>query len=484
MTKHLLERCGVFGVWGYPQAAELVYMGLYALQHRGQEGAGIAATDGTLIHSYRSLGLVSEVFSDSVLGDLKGRAAIGHNRYSTTGSSVPENTQPLVVRWRGGQVAIAHNGNLVNAKQLRQELESTGSIFQTTTDSEVVIHLMARSQDRSLDESVAVALQAVKGAYSMVLLTAQELVAVRDPRGFRPLSLGMLRNAYVVASETCAFDLVGADFVRDVEPGEMLVIGENGLRSSFPFEAAPKRQCVFELVYFARPDSVTFGRSVHRVRVNLGRELAQRDPVGADLVMAVPDSSNAAALGYAKESGIAFEMAMIRNHYIGRTFIQPAQGIRDLEARIKYNPVRGILNGARVVVVDDSIVRGTTSGMIVNMLRRAGCREVHLRISCPPWRFPCCYGIDTPTEKELLASTHSRRQMAEKLGVNSLSFQDIDGLLKATEGTADEFCLACFLGDYPEPPPEPGWKQCLELEGPASASGRTLPGSVSRARAR
>jgi len=463
VTDRPREGCGLFGVCGYPRAAELVYMGLYALQHRGQEGAGIVSSDGERLRSHRGLGLVSEVFSGAKLENLKGHRAIGHNRYSTTGRTVPENNQPLVVRWRGRVTAVAHNGNLVNARELRDELESTGSIFQTTTDSEVIVHLMARSRATSLRESLAEALRQVKGAYSLVLLTERELVAVRDPHGFRPLSLGRLGDAHILASETCAFDLVDATSVRDVEPGEMVIIGDHGLQSSFPFEPVPKRQCIFELVYFSRPDSVTFGRSVHRVRVNLGKELARRAPADADLVMAVPDSSNAAALGFARESGLRFEMGLIRNHYIGRTFIQPAQRVRDLEARIKHNAVKEILGGTRVVVVDDSIVRGTTSRMIVDMLRRAGCREVHLRISCPPWRFPCCYGIDTPTKQELLASTRSEEQMTRKLGVDSLAFQDLDGLLRAGEATADEFCLGCFTGEYPEPPPPPGWKHSLEL---------------------
>lgn len=467
MTGSRKEFCGVFGVYGCRQAAEVVYMGLYALQHRGQEGAGIAASDGTRVRSHRALGLVSEAFLGGRLDELAGEMAIGHNRYSTTGGTVAENNQPLVVRWREGVLAVAHNGNLVNAHELRSELESSGSIFQTTTDSEVIIHFMARSRAPSVENSVVEALRVVKGAYSLVMLTERKLLAVRDPHGFRPLSLGRLAGGHVVASETCAFDLVGAEFVRDVEPGEMLVIDESGIASLFPFKRVQRRQCVFELVYFSRPDSVTFGRSVHRVRVSLGRELARRAPADADLVMAVPDSSNAAALGFARESGLPFEMGLIRNHYVGRTFIQPSRGIRHLEARIKYNAVADTLRGQRVVVVDDSIVRGTTSSMIVEMLRRAGCREVHLRVSCPPWRFPCCYGIDTPTTEELLASTHTLQEMTHKLGVDSLAFQETAGLMAAVEGDADEFCLACFSGDYPVSPPQPGWKHCLELQAPA-----------------
>jgi amidophosphoribosyltransferase len=457
------EHCGVFGVYGCVEAAELTYMGLYALQHRGQEGAGIAASDGTRVRWHRSLGLVSDAFLGGRLRELAGTIAIGHNRYSTMGSTVAENNQPLVVRWRNGIIAVAHNGNLVNAHELRTELESSGSIFQTTTDSEVIIHLMARNRASSLEDSIADALRVVKGAYSLVMLTEQSIVAVRDPHGFRPLSLGRLAGGHVLASETCAFDLVGAEFVRDVEPGEMLVIGESGVTSRFPFERVPKRQCVFELVYFARPDSVTFGRSVHAVRVDLGRQLARRAAADADLVIAVPDSSNAAALGFARESSLPFELGLIRNHYVGRTFIQPSRDIRHLEARIKYNPVANAIRGQRVVVVDDSIVRGTTSRMIVEMLRKAGCREVHLRVSCPPWRFPCCYGIDTPTTEELLASSHTLHDMTRKLGVDSLAFQDDSGLLAAVGGTKDEFCLACFNGEYPVAPPQPGWKHCLEL---------------------
>jgi amidophosphoribosyltransferase len=469
MTDRPREYCGVLGVHGYPQAAEVAYLGLYALQHRGQEGAGIAASDGDRIRSYRGLGLVSDVFSGRQLEDLEGHLAIGHNRYSTTGITVAANNQPLVVRWREGVVAIAHNGNLVNVRELREELESSGSIFQTTTDSEVVVHLMARSRSPSVEESVADALRHVKGAYSLVILTEQVLMAARDPHGFRPLSLGRLRSgndghAHVVASETCAFDIVGAEFVREVEPGELVTIDARGVRSAFPFSSAPRRQCIFELVYFSRPDSVTFGRSVHQVRVNLGRELARTAPADADLVIAVPDSSNAAALGFSRESGLPFDLGLIRNHYIGRTFIQPSQDIRNLEARIKHNAVKEVLAGSRVVVVDDSIVRGTTSGMIVEMLRRAGCREVHLRISCPPWRFPCCYGIDTPTREELIASSCTLEQIREKLEVDSLGFQETEGLLRSCDGTRDEFCLACFSGDYPVAPPQPGWKHCLELD--------------------
>ena len=446
----LREYCGIFGAFNLANAAELTYYGLYALQHRGQESAGIVSTDGTQLHVHRDNGLVVDVFRDpAVLSSLTGRVAIGHNRYSTTGSNAKQNVQPLTSNFKDGFLAIGHNGNLVNTILLRQELVEAGAIFQTSTDTEVILHLIARSTYRDPVEKIADALGQVKGAYSLVILINDRLFAARDPRGYRPLSLGRLDDGWVVGSETCAFDLISAEFVRDVEPGEILMIDQTGLKSFKPFPAKQSQQCVFELIYFSRPDSRVFGKSVDRIRRLFGRALAQEHPVpGAEVVISVPDSSNSAALGFSEESHIPLELGLIRNHYVGRTFIHPSQSIRDINARIKYNPVREVLAGKSVVVVDDSIVRGTTSRRLMRMIRQAGAREVHMRISSPPIRFPCYYGIDMPTRSELIGSSHTVDEIKTYLGVDSLGYLSEKGLeaLGALEGK--DFCMACFNGHY------------------------------------
>ncbi|HEU4333653.1 MAG TPA: amidophosphoribosyltransferase [Candidatus Eisenbacteria bacterium] len=443
----LREECGVFGIWGAPNAARLTYAGLYALQHRGQESAGIVATDGGEYRLHRGLGLVSDVFAGGAIDRLAGHVAIGHNRYSTTGSSLLQNAQPLVVNFREGKLAIGHNGNLVNALELRREMEEQGSIFQTTSDTEVVLHLIARSKATEIERMVAEALARCQGAYSLVLLAGDKLIGVRDPRGFRPLCLGRRGEAHVLASETCALDIVGATFVREIEPGEMVVIGADGVRSHRILAPEPGRACVFELIYFSRPDSVVFGESVDSVRRRLGHRLAEEHPVPADIVISVPDSSNSAALGYAEQSRLPFELGLIRNHYVGRTFIAPEQITRDFGVNLKFNPVRRILEGKRVVVVDDSIVRGTTSRSLVAMLRDAGAREIHLRVSSPPIGWSCYYGIDTPNRRELIASSHTVEEIRKYLNVDSLGYLSMEGL-RACVSRPDEHCYACFNGDY------------------------------------
>jgi amidophosphoribosyltransferase len=443
----LREECGVFGIWGAPNAARLTYAGLYSLQHRGQESAGIVATDGQEYRLHRGLGLVSDVFSGGALERLQGHVAIGHNRYSTTGSAHLQNAQPLVVNFREGKLAIGHNGNLVNALELRREMEEQGSIFQTTSDTEAILHLIARSKATEIERMVAEALARCQGAYSLVLLAGEKLIGVRDPRGFRPLCLGRRGESHVLASETCALDIVGATFVREIEPGEMVVIDGTGVRSHRILNAEPGRACVFELIYFSRPDSVVFGASVDAIRRRLGRRLAEEHPVEADIVIAVPDSSNSAALGFAEKSGLPFELGLIRNHYIGRTFIAPEQITRDFGVHLKFNPVRRILEGRRVLVVDDSIVRGTTSRSLVAMLREAGAIEVHLRVSSPPIGWSCYYGIDTPTRRELIASSHTIEEIRKYLNVDSLGYLSMEGL-RACVDRPDEHCYACFNGDY------------------------------------
>ena len=443
----LREECGVFGIWGAENAARLTYAGLYSLQHRGQESAGIVSTDGIEFREHRGLGLVSDVFSGGELEKLRGHVAIGHNRYSTTGGSQLQNAQPLVVNYREGKLAIAHNGNLVNALSLRDEMESQGSIFQTTSDTEVILHLIARSKATEIERMIPEALARCQGAYSLVLLAGETLIGVRDPRGFRPLCLGRRGDSPVLASETCALDIVGADFVREVEPGEMVLIDRKGVRSIRMFKAEPGRACVFELIYFSRPDSVVFGMPVDSVRRNLGRTLAKEHPAEADIVISVPDSSNSAALGFAEESGIPFELGLIRNHYVGRTFIAPQQITRDFGVNLKFNPVRRILDGKRVVVVDDSIVRGTTSRSLVAMLRGAGAREVHFRVSSPPIGWSCYYGIDTPNRRELIASSHTVEEIRRYLHVDSLGYLSMEGLRACVE-RPDGHCYACFNGDY------------------------------------
>ena len=445
--------CGVVGVYGHPEAANLAYLGLYALQHRGQESAGIVATDGEKLRYVREMGHVNDIFTANRLKDLPGHAAIGHVRYSTAGDSSKKNAQPIVVDYAGGAVAIGHNGNLVNAVELRERLEAEGSIFTTTADTECIVHLIARSRERTLPDRAADALRQVRGAYSLVFLTENSLVAVRDPMGFRPLVLGKSKNAWVVSSETCAFELLEAEFVRDVEPGEMIIIDERGVRSHKPFGEQPRHRCVFEWVYFARPDSTIDGTSVYRARERMGRRLAVEHPVPADVVIPVPDSGVAAAIGYARESGIPYDQGLMRSHYMGRTFIEPSQQIRHFGVKLKLSPVREVLSGKRVVVVDDSIVRGTTSRKIVEMIRGAGAREVHMRISSPPTIGPCHYGIDTPTREELIASSRTPEQIREFVGADSLGYLSLEGLHESVNGAGDGpkegFCNACFSNVYP-----------------------------------
>ena len=443
------EECGVFGVYGHPEAANLVYLGLYALQHRGQESAGIVSSNGKSLISHRGMGLVADIFNTEVLGRLEGTAAIGHNRYSTTGSTTLKNCQPLVVEYARGGLALAHNGNLVNFEELRARLEANGSIFQSSSDSELVIHLIAGSHAPDLPGRVADALSQVRGAYSLVLLTETGLIAVRDPHGFRPLVIGKLNDATIVASETCALDLVRAEYVREVAPGEMLVINDEGVRSLFPFAPAPARRCVFEYVYFARPDSLLYGRNVYSVRKQQGRALARECPADADIVVPVPDSGNAAALGYAEEAGLPFEMALVRSHYIGRTFIEPRQSIRHFGVKIKFNPVAELLKGKRIVLVEDSLVRGTTLRKVIPMLRQAGAREVHMRIAAPPTTNSCFYGIDTPTREELLASHQTVDEIRRYITADSLAYLSWDGLYSFVGADREGYCDACFTGNYP-----------------------------------
>lgn len=448
----LHEECGVFGVFGHPEAATLTYLGLYALQHRGQEGAGIVCADDGNLRRFVGIGHVSDVFPTNKrhrLEQLRGDISIGHVRYSTFGSSTLKNVQPLAVDYARGSMALAHNGNLVNAARLREDLESEGHIFHATTDSEVFLHLIARARDERFRDCVATALKQVIGAYSLLVTNGEELVAARDPNGFRPLWIGRLGDAYIFASETCALDIINADWERELEPGEVVVISNKGLESFKPLPPAPTKVCMFEYVYVARPDSVVFGRSVDQVRKELGRNLAKNSPVEADLVMAVPDSSNQVALGYSHESGIPFDMGFIRNHYVGRTFIEPDQNIRDFGVKIKLNPARAAIEGKRIVLVDDSIVRGTTSKKIIKMLWRCGVKEIHFRISCPPIISGCFYGIDTPEKEKLISAQMSVEEIRTFLEVDSLAFQTMEGLTSATGLPADSFCLACFNGEYP-----------------------------------
>jgi amidophosphoribosyltransferase len=446
------EECGVFGIFGHPDAANLTYLGLYALQHRGQESAGIVSSDGKKLYNQKSMGLVADIFTEDRIKKLPGHMAIGHNRYSTTGDSIAINIQPILVNFALGGLAIAHNGNLVNAGLLKDELEAYGSIFQSTMDSEVIIHLIAQSRAATLHERIVDALGHVQGSYSLLLITEEELIAVRDPNGFRPLSLAEFDGAYVVASETCAFDLIEASYIRDIAPGEMVVINSTGIHSSFPFKPAEPSHCIFEFIYFARPDSMVFGQNVYTIRKNFGRQLARETGVPADVVIPVPDSGVPAALGYAEESGIPFDTGLIRNHYIGRTFIEPRQSIRHFGVKIKLNPVRDALKGKRVVVVDDSIVRGTTSKKIIKMIRNAGASEIHMRISSPPTTHPCFYGIDTPTRQELIASTHSIEEIKKYITADTLGYISMDGIQKVVPRRMD-YCAACFDGDYPVPFP-------------------------------
>ena len=448
------EECAVMGVYGHPEAANLVYLGLYALQHRGQESSGIVSSDGKILISHRQMGLVADVFKEDVLKRLEGPSAIGHNRYSTTGQSHLRNAQPFVVEYSQGPIAISHNGNLVNAHVLREELEASGSIFQSTSDTEVIIHLIATSREQSLMGRVVEALSRVRGAYSLLFLTLDRMIAARDPMGFRPLVLGKLKAAkdgggFVVASETCALDLIEADYLREVEPGEIITFGPKGMESLKPFPPVPHAKCIFEYIYFSRPDSKLYGRNVYQVRKELGRQLARENGVEADLVTPVPDSGVPAAIGYAEESGIPLEFGLIRNHYVGRTFIEPQQSIRHFGVKIKLNAQREVLEGKRVVVVDDSIVRGTTSRKIIRMLRDAGAKEVHMRISSPPTIGPCYYGIDTPTRSELIASTKSVDEIRRFTEADSLAYLSHDGMYVFVKGQTEGFCDACFSGNYP-----------------------------------
>ncbi|MGE0591984.1 MAG: amidophosphoribosyltransferase [Vicinamibacterales bacterium] len=449
MLDKFREECGVFGILGHPEASNLTYLGLYALQHRGQESAGIASSDGGRVRHYKAMGYVNDVFSGDALSHLPGHLAVGHVRYSTAGESKVANAQPLLIESVHGELALCHNGNLVNAGDLKDALVRQGAIFQTNTDSEVVVHLFARSRAESVEGALIEAISQVQGAFSFVFMTKDRLIGVRDPHGFRPLVLGRLGEAWVMCSETCALDLIGATYVRDVEPGEVLVASPTGLRSFHPFAPANRSQCVFEHVYFARPDSYVFGESVNEVRTNLGRRLAAESAVDADVVVPIPDSGVCAAVGYAEASGVPMRLGLIRNHYVGRTFIQPQQSIRHFGVRVKLNPVRSILEGRRVVLIDDSIVRGTTSRKIVRMVRSAGAKEVHMRISCPPTVSPCFYGVDTPRRSELIAATHTMEEIRKYLDADSVAYLSLDGLMASVQEGRSRYCSSCYTGVYP-----------------------------------
>ena len=447
------DECGVFGIYGHDNAASLTYLGLYALQHRGQESAGIATANDGKLTLRRAMGYVGDAFNDRMLSELPGRSAIGHVRYSTFGDSRIVNAQPILIDCAHGQIALCHNGNLVNAGDLREQLVRAGSIFQTNSDTEVILHLYAKSVAETAEDAIVESVSQVSGAFSLVMLTPDSLIAVRDPHGFRPLALGRIGDTYVVCSETCAMDLIGAEYVREVEPGEVLVIGPSGLRSYMPFAPTPSAHCIFEHVYFARPDSYVFGKSVNEVRTNLGRLLADESGVEADAVVPIPDSGLCAALGYAESSGVPLKMGLIRNHYVGRTFIQPHQSVRGLKVKVKLNTVRSILEGKRIVLVDDSIVRGTTSKKIVSMIKAAGAREVHTRISCPPTVSPCYYGIDTPHRDELIAAKHSVDEIRDYMGADTLAYLSMDGLQQAVGDSHPNYCTACYTKNYPVEPP-------------------------------
>jgi amidophosphoribosyltransferase len=452
------EECGVVAIYAHPEASKLAYLGLHALQHRGQESAGIASSDGNTVFVHKAMGLVMDIFSnEETLRKLPGSLAIGHNRYSTTGDSALLNAQPIRVDCNKGMIALAHNGNLVNALDIRTRLEKAGSIFQTTSDTEVIVHLIAQSREQTLPDAIADSLRRIEGAFSLVIMTRDRVFAARDPRGFRPLSLGKIpasdvnrTDTYVFASESCAFDLIGAEYVRDVKPGELIVVGPEGIHSRFYSETRKQSSCIFEHVYFSRPDSKIFGQSVQVSREALGRQLAREAPVDADIVVPVPDSGVTAALGYAAESGMQFRFGLIRNHYVGRTFIEPEQRVRDFGVKLKLNPVRSLLEGKRVVLIDDSIVRGTTSRKIVRMVRDAGAKEVHLRISCPPTISPCFYGVDTPEKSQLIGANMTVEQIRDWIGADSLSYLSLEGMKRAcNEGEKTTYCVACYTGIYP-----------------------------------
>ncbi|HNY32203.1 MAG TPA: amidophosphoribosyltransferase [Fibrobacteria bacterium] len=451
MVDELHEECGVIGIWGLPRAVHATAMGLHAMQHRGQESSGVAVSDGLDVRHLRAMGLVSRLTEQlSSLPEIPGSAAIGHVRYSTAGGSLLLNAQPFLIRHKRGPLAIAHNGNLINAGQLRRQMEELGHIFQSTSDTETILHLIARHPGDDLDEAVRHSLAQVKGSYCVVLLARDRLYVGRDPLGIRPLCLGRLDKSWIVASESCAFDLLGATYVRDIEPGELLVIDEKGPRSLRIAESGKPAHCIFEYVYFSRPDSLIFGHSCDKIRRRLGKQLAHEAPAEADVVIAVPDSSNTAALGFSQRSGIRFEIGLLRNHYVGRTFIDPTQAGRESKVKLKFNPISGVLKGRRVVLVDDSIVRGTTLRSLCRMVREAGASEIHVRISSPPVRHPCFYGMDFPTEAELLASNMSVEDMRKYLGVESLGYLSIEGMVAAARELEGNFCTGCFSGAYPD----------------------------------
>ena len=454
--------CGIFGMFGHKEAARFTYLGLYALQHRGEESAGIFAFSNKKVSCHKGMGLVSDVFDEKVIKSLRGDAALGHVRYSTTGSSHSSNVQPFLPSHKRGHIAIAHNGNLTNARELRRSLEESGSIFQSTMDSEIIVHLLARSKEKDYKKNITDALAKLDGAYSMILMLDNILIGARDPYGWRPLCIGKLDGAYILASETCALDLINAKYIRDVEPGEVVFLGKDGLKSIKPFPKRRHASCIFEYIYFARPDSNIFGKNVYLARRSLGKQLAKECPVKADLVVPIPDSGTYAAIGFAEESGIPLEMSVVRNHYIGRTFIQPSQFIRDFRVRVKLNPIKDVLKGKRIVIIEDSIVRGTTSRNRVRTLREAGAKEIHMRVSCPPIRFPCFYGIDFPKKKELIASNKTVNEIRDFIGLDSLRYLSLEGMLKAMPLPKDEFCTACFNGRYPVKPPKRLSKEVLE----------------------
>ena len=441
--------CGIFGIANHSDAAQMTYLGLYALQHRGQESTGISSSDGNQVRTHKSMGYVADVFSEDVISRLKGSMAIGHTRYSTAGDSSEGNAQPIVVKCRYGTVSLVHNGNLINAMDLRNDLERQGAIFQSTSDSEIILHLLQRSQADDLLDGLAEALVQVQGAFSLLLVTEEAVIGVRDPNGFRPLCLGKVNESYALASETCAFDLIGASYLREVEPGEIVLIRGEELKSVKALHTLKLSKCIFEHVYFSRPDSIVFGRTVQTSRDLMGRILAQENPVEADLVVPIPDSGVSAAIGYSQESEIPFAFGLIRNHYVGRTFIEPKTRIRHFGVKVKLNPVKELLKDKRVVLIDDSIVRGTTSRKIVKMVRAAGAKEVHMRISCPPTLSPCFYGIDTPTKKELIASSHTVEEIGKYIEADSLGYLSLSGLMRAVNGKGNEFCTACYTGQYP-----------------------------------
>ena len=465
------EECGVIAIYAHPEAEKLAYLGLHSLQHRGQESAGIVTSDGMTLQMHKAMGLVADIFTEEVLSRLGGKLAIGHTRYSTSGDSALLNAQPILVQSNKGVIAVAHNGNLVNAQEIRSRLEGQGSIFQTNSDTEVLVHLIALSREHTLPEAMADALRRVEGAFSLVTISTDRIFAARDPRGFRPLAMGRIpalpgekQDTVVFASETCAFDLIGATYERDVKPGELIVVGPEGLSSRSYAAAAPQSSCIFEHVYFSRPDSTVFGRPVDQSRDALGRQLAREAPAEADIVVPVPDSGVAAAMGYAEESGMPFRFGLIRNHYVGRTFIEPSQSVRDFGVKLKLNPVRSVLEGKRVVLIDDSIVRGTTSRKIVRMVRGAGAREVHMRISCPPTISPCFYGVDTPSKSQLIAANKTIEEIRDYIGADSLAYLSLEGLKKACgDGEKTTYCTACYTGKYPT-----NWVEAEEIQ-PATA---------------